>query len=93
MSLTTMLDSCGHENTGWPHIYKRDPKFGNTYHTLLEGKEVPNFHLQYVLLCHLGHLCVPSNERAMMIWEADYSRVTRDFEVEKTVAVLHKYFY
>ena len=41
------------------------------------------------MLCHLGHLCVPSSECAKTIWEAHYSRVG----VEKTVAVLQKYFY
>jgi len=41
-----------------------------TYQTLLEGKRVPNFHLQYALLCHLGHIYVPSSELAKMIWEA-----------------------
>jgi hypothetical protein len=54
---------------------------------------VANFHLQYGLLCHLGHLCVPSREHAKLIWEAHYSRVAGHFGVEKTVAVLQKHFY
>ena len=41
----------------------------------------------------MGHLCVPSSERAKMIWEAHYSWVTGNFGVKKTVAVLQKYFY
>ena len=41
----------------------------------------------------MGHLCVPSSEHAKMIWEAHYSRVARNFGVEKIVAVLQKYFY
>ena len=56
--------------------------------TFLEGKQVPNFHLNDALLCHLGHICVPSSEHAKMIWEAHNSRVVGHFGVEKTVAVL-----
>ena len=41
----------------------------------------------------MGHLCVPSSERAKMIWEAHYNRVAGHFRVEKTMAVLQKYFY
>jgi hypothetical protein len=44
-------------------------------------------------LCHLGHICVPSSERAKLIWEAHYSRVAGHFGVEKTVAMLQKHFY
>lgn len=66
MALIIVLDSCGHETSGWPHRYKSNPEFGSIYHTLLEGKQVPNFHLQDALLCHLGHICVPSSERAKM---------------------------
>ena len=50
MALITMLDSCRHETLGWPHLYKSDPEFDNIYQTLLEGKEVPDFHLQNALL-------------------------------------------
>jgi hypothetical protein len=91
--LTTVLNSCGHETSNWPLLYTSDPKFGHTYNTLLEGKQVPNFHLQDALLCHLGHLYVPSSEHAKMIWEAHYSRVIGHFGVEKTISVLQKYFY
>jgi hypothetical protein len=59
----------------------------------LQGSVVLTFHLQDALLCHLGHLCVPPSERAKMIWEVHYSRVAGHFGVEKTVAVLQKYFY
>ena len=41
----------------------------------------------------MGHLCVPSSERAKMIWEAQYSQVTGHFGVKKIVEVLQKYFY
>jgi len=51
MALDIVLDSCGHENAGWLHIYKSDPEFGNTYQMLLEGKHVPKFHLQDAFLC------------------------------------------
>jgi hypothetical protein len=44
---------------------------------------VANFHLQDGLLCHLGHLCVPSSEQAKMIWESHYSWVAGHFGVEK----------
>ena len=54
---------------------------------------VDNFHLQDGLLCRLGHIYVPSSERAKMIWEAHYSRVAGHFGVEKTVAMLHRYLY
>ena len=60
---------------------------------LLEGNQVLKFHFQDSLLCHTGHLCVPSSECAKMIWEAHYSRVTGHFRVEKIVVVLQKYFY
>jgi hypothetical protein len=93
MVLTTVLNSCGHNTSDWLLLYTSDPKFGHTYNTLLEGKKVPNFHLQDALLCHLGHLCVPSSERAKMIWEAHYNRVAGHFGVKKTMAVLKKYFY
>jgi len=83
MALTTMLNSCGHETCDWPLLYKSDPEFGHTYQTLLEGRYVPNFHLQDTLLCHLGHLCVPSSERAKMIWEAHYSQSIGHFRVKK----------
>jgi hypothetical protein len=93
MALTTVLNSCGHKTSDWPLLYTSDPEFGHTYNTLLESKQVPNFHFQDALLCHLGHLCVPSSERDKMIWEVHYSWVTRHFGVEKTMAVLQNYFY
>ena len=93
MALTTVLNSCGHETFDWLLLYKSEPQFGFTYKTLLEGKKVPKFHLQDALLCHLGHLFVTSSECANMIWEAHYSRAVGHFGVEKTVAVLQKYFY
>jgi hypothetical protein len=54
---------------------------------------VDNFHLQDGLLCRLGHIYVPSSERAKMIWESHYSRVAGHFGVKKTVVMLQKHFY
>ena len=88
VSLTILLNSCEHETSDWLLLYKSDLEFGHTYKTLLEGMKVPNFHLQNALLCHLGHLCVPSSERTKMIWEVHYSRVTGHFGVDKIVAIL-----
>jgi hypothetical protein len=92
-TLTTVLDSCGHETSGWPQLYETDPDFATTYQMLGANIVVDNFHLQDGLLCHLGHICVPSSERAKLIWEAHYSRVAGHFGVEKTVAMLQKHFY
>jgi hypothetical protein len=89
--LTIVLNSCGNETFDWLLLYKSDLEFGHTYNSLLEGKQVPNFHLHNSLLCHLGHLCVPSRERAKIIWEMHYSWVTGNFRVKKYVEVLQKY--
>ena len=83
MVITTVLNSCGHETFDWPLLYKSDPEFSHTYQTLLEGNQVPKFHLQDVLLCHMGHLCVPLSECAKMILEAYYSWVIENFWVKK----------
>ena len=88
VTLTTVLNSCGHDTSDWPLKYKSDREFSHTYKALLGGTQVPNFHLQDELLCHLGHLCVPSSEHAEMIWEAHYSRVMGHFGVEKIVELL-----
>jgi hypothetical protein len=45
------------------------------------------------VLCHLGHLCVPTRERAKMIWEALYSRMEGNFGVDKTMFILQKLLY
>jgi hypothetical protein len=71
-----VLDSCIHETSGWPQLYETDPNFATTYQILGVDAVVDNFHLQYGLLCHVGHICVPSSERVKMIWEAHYSSVT-----------------
>jgi hypothetical protein len=91
-TLTTILYSCGHETYGWPHLYETDPDFADAYHMLGANTTVTNFHLQDGLLCHLGHLCIPSSEQAKLIWEAHYSRVVGHFRVEKIVAVLQQNF-
>jgi hypothetical protein len=91
MTLTTVLDSCGHETSGWPQLYETDPDFATTYVGV--NVVVDNFHLQDGLLCHLGHIYVPSSERVKLIWESHYSRVEGHFGVEKTVVMLQKHFY
>jgi hypothetical protein len=93
MTLTMVLDSCGHETSGWPQLYETDPDFATTYQMLGANAVVANFHLQDGLLCRLGHICVPSSERVKMIWESHYSRVAGHFGIEKTVAMLQKHFY
>jgi hypothetical protein len=92
-ALTIMLNSCGHETSRWSHLYDSDPDFSATYRAVCTDTPVTDFHLQDGLLCHLGHLCVPSSERAKLIWEAHYSRVVGNFGTENTIAVLQKYFY
>ena len=88
-----MLNSCGHETSGWSQLYASDPDFDTTYQGVSIGTLVENFHLQDGLLCHMCHLCVPSSEHAKKIWEAHYSQVVGHFGVEKMVVVLQKYFY
>ena len=83
-----VLDSYGQENSEWPHLYNTDPDFTTTYQMLGANSVVANFRLQDGLLCHLGHLYVPSSERAKLIWEAHYIRVAGNFGIEKIVAVL-----
>jgi hypothetical protein len=53
---------------------------------------VVDFHLQDGLLCHLGHLCVPSSDHAKMIWESHYSQVAGHFGMEKIVESTTKVF-
>jgi hypothetical protein len=91
--LTTVLDSCGHETSGWPQLYERDPDFTTTYQMLGANAVVDNFHLQDGLLCRLGHNCVSSSERVKLIYEYHYSRVARHFIIKNTVAMLQKHFY
>jgi hypothetical protein len=93
VTLTTVLESCGHEISKWPQLYETDPDFSTTYQMLGANAVFNNFHLQDGLLCCLSHICVPSSERAKLIWEAHYSRVAGHFNVEKAVAMLQKHFY
>jgi hypothetical protein len=93
VALTTVLDACGHENYGWPKLYEIDLDFATTYQMLGANTVVANFHLRDILLCRLGHICVPSSERAKLIWESHYSRVEGHFGIENIVAMLHKHFY
>ena len=57
---------------------------------MIVGTLDANFHFQDGLLCHLGHLCVPSSEHVKLIWEVYYSRVAGNFGVDKMVAMLQK---
>jgi hypothetical protein len=88
-----MLESGDHDTSRWSHLYETDSNFSTTYQMLGTNSMVANFHLQDGMLCHLGHLCIPSSERMKLIWEAHYSRVAGHFGVEKTVEMLQKHFY
>jgi hypothetical protein len=101
VSLTTSFDlpwlhspSCtipsGNEALEWPQLYQGDPHFTTTYQLLGTDTNVSNFHIQDSLLCHLGHLCIPTSECEKMILEAHYSRMEEHFGVEKTVVILQK---
>ena len=92
-ALSKMLNSRKHETSKWPKLYDIENDFVISYQTLQAGRSLSNFHLQGQLLCHLGHLYVPSSEHDNMIWEAHYSQLIGHFNIEKTVAVLQKYFY
>jgi len=92
-ALTTVLESYGHETAGWSQLYENDLEFPPTYWALYVGTPVVEFHLQDGVLSHLGHIYVPSSERAKLIWEAHHSRVAGNFGTKKTIAVLQKYFY
>jgi hypothetical protein len=93
VELTIVLDSYGDETSRWPQLYETDPDFANTYQMLGANKNVTNFHLHDKLLCHLGHLFIPSSERVKLIWESHYSWVAGNFILEKTVAMLQRHFY
>jgi hypothetical protein len=80
-TLTTVLESCIHETSGWPQLYETDPNFTTTYQMLGANLVIDNFHLQDGLLCHMGHICVPSSEQAKLIWEAYYSQVAGHFGI------------
>ena len=77
----------------WSQLYANDPNFATTYKMLGEGTLVANFHLQDGLLCHLGHLYIPSNKFVKMVWEAHYNWLVGHFGLDKIVEVLKKYFY
>ena len=87
-TLTTVLDSCVHETSGWSQLYDNNPDFITTYRMLGTCTIVADFHLQDGLLCRLGHLYVPSSEREKFIWEAHYIWVAKHFSVKKLVVVL-----
>jgi hypothetical protein len=62
MKLTVVIDSCGHETSGWPQLYETYLDFTTTYQMLGANAIVVNFHLHNGLLCRLGHICIPSSE-------------------------------
>jgi hypothetical protein len=80
-TLMIVLETCCHETSKWPHLYEIDPEFSTTYQMLGANLVVANFHIQDGLLCHLGHLCVPSSERVKVILEAHYNLVAGHFGV------------
>jgi hypothetical protein len=43
--LSTVLDSCGHETSGWSQLYASDPNFATTYQEVSTSNPVKNFHL------------------------------------------------
>ena len=43
VAITTMLNSCGHETSDWPLLYKSDPELSHTYRMLLEGTKFQIF--------------------------------------------------
>jgi hypothetical protein len=92
-SFPKMKGPIGHETSAWPQLYEIDLDFATTYQMLGENAIVDNFHIQYGLLCLLGHIYVPSSERVKMIWESHYSQVAGHFSVEMTVEMLQKHFY
>jgi hypothetical protein len=92
-ALTTVLHSYGHEAFEWPQLYQQDLDFATIYQLLGTGANFIDFHIEGGLLCHLGHLCVPTSEHAKLIWEAHYSRVAGHLGIEKYVVVLQKHFY
>ena len=51
MALTTMLNSCGHDTSGWFRLYASDPDFATTYQAMSTGTPYANFHFQDGLLC------------------------------------------
>ena len=85
MTLTIVLNYCGHETSGWSQLYASDPDFATTYQVVSVGTPIANFHLQDGLLCHLGHLCVPSRQRVKMISKSHYIQVAGHFGVDKMV--------
>jgi hypothetical protein len=69
-ALTTVLHSYGDETSYWPQIYQQYPNFSTTYKLLGADTNVTDFNIQDRLLCHLGHVCVPTRKHAKMIWES-----------------------
>ena len=49
-TMTTILNSRGNDTSRWSQPYKNDLEFASTYHMLVAGKKVSDFHLQDALL-------------------------------------------
>ena len=92
-ALTIVLHSSGDEASEWPQLYQQDPNFATTYYLLGIGVTITNFHIQDKILCHLGHLCVPTRKHENIIWEYHYSWMVGHFGMEKIVVILQKHFY
>ena len=45
IALSMVLDSCGHETSGWPQLYGNDIDFATTYQLLEADTPVADFHL------------------------------------------------
>ena len=90
VAVTMVLNFCGHKTSRWSQFYMNNPNFTTTYQGVSKGTPVANFHLQNGLLCHLGHLYIPSRENTKMLLESHYSQLERHFGVEKMVVVLQK---
>jgi hypothetical protein len=88
-----VLNPYNNKTFAWPQLYERDPDLAAMYQMLGANTALTDFDLHDGLLCHLVHLCIPSSERAKMIWESHYSRMAGNFSVANTVEVLQQHFY
>jgi hypothetical protein len=87
-TLITVLHYGGYEASEWLQIYQQDPDFTTTYQMLCTSGNVIDFQIQDELLCHLGHLYVPTRKRAKLIWDSHYSHMERHFGMDKTMVSL-----
>jgi hypothetical protein len=75
--------------------YVTDDEFKDVYEALNHDNqnEELDYHVHNILLCILGNLCIPKDERANVIRESHTSLISGHFRVGKTVAQLQRYFY